>query len=86
MSVAVPPGTTTTIVVDRDVFSYRWRLVKEHGERRGHLCRILPRQPGLISFDGTRYIMVEFPDGLRVRTTRLAVKKVKPRPGTYAYG
>jgi len=52
-----------------------WRLKKWLPERHGQACRILARARG----PGPRNVLVEFADGLRVVTTRLAVRRSPSR-------
>jgi hypothetical protein len=54
-------------------FTYRWRLRKLHPERFGHLCRLVHDSKVMRRGPGAR-ILVEFEDGLRVETVRLAIK------------
>lgn len=54
-------------------FTYRWRLRKLHPERFGHPCRLVHDSKVMRRGPGAR-ILVEFEDGLRVETVRLAIK------------
>lgn len=60
-------------------WEYRWFLRRVLPQRHGQLCRILekPWRPG-----GSLFIIVEFPDGTQVSTTRVAVKRLRTARGS----
>ena len=64
----------------RELFEYRWFLRRVLPDRHGQLCRVLekPWRPG-----GSLYITVEFLDGVRIETTRVAVKRVRSARGAW---
>lgn len=56
-------------------FLYRWRLRKLHPDRFGRPCR--PLDPTAWHHGPQARIVVEFEDGLRVDTVRLAIRKAR---------
>ncbi len=58
------------------VFAFRWRTRKQHPERYGTPCRIVPKsRTAGVSWRG---LMVEFQDGVRVSTTRGCIRLSTP--------
>ena len=53
---------------EEDPYPYRWRLRVLLPERCGHACRVL-------AWGGANEIVVEFPDGKRIRVSRNAVRR-----------
>ena len=52
---------------------YVWRSKKEHPERFGDSCRIAHQSVSSLQ------VTVEFPDGITVRASRMAVRRLRPR-------
>ena len=52
---------------------YVWRSKKEHPKRFGDPCRIVHHSVSSLQ------ITVEFPDGLTVQASRMAVRRMRPR-------
>jgi hypothetical protein len=57
-------------------YPYRWRLRKQCPERWGTPCRIVHDSRVMRQGPGAR-VLVEFSDGTRVETVRLAVRKAR---------
>lgn len=62
---------------DSAEFPYRWVLLAVHPERRGQHCRIVGLSRWLLSHNAT--VIVEFEDGFRTTSSRLAIKR-RDRP------
>ena len=56
----------------QNLHGYVWRLKKIHPERFGQRCAIVRSSPGSLQ------VVVEFEDGLQVRTGRASVRRVFP--------
>lgn len=63
--------TDTTEKPDPEAWPYVWFLRTKYGERKGMRCRVDKR-------GGLNSIMVTFPDGLQLITSRWAVRKAAP--------
>ncbi len=62
-------------------FAYRWFLRRVLPQRKGQLCRVVyeAQKQGWVPDGAANRITVEFVDGMRIVTSRLAIKRVRPQ-------